>query len=126
MPDNDQSAIEEIFLKSWDRLEESCKSQDSHAWPYANMLTLIAELRQRGYDRQLLSQRFGQPGHFMLSPTGLSHHDARLFIYLQKNSGMVLIYNNGADVEIQTEVEHSEFTPDLESLLERLLAHPID
>ena len=116
--------MEEIFSKSWDRLEQFYKSQDSHAWPYAQMLTLIAELRQRGYGRQLLSQ--GRPGCFILSPTGLRHHDAKLGIYLKKNDAMFLIYNNGADVEIQTEVEKIEFTPELESLLERLAAHPID
>ena len=62
----------------------------------------------------------------MLSPTGLSHHDAMLLIYIKKNGVMVLHYYDGAEVKIQTEVERSEFTPELESLLERLIAHPID
>jgi len=113
--------MEEIYLMSWDRLEQFYKSQD---WPYVNLLTLIAELRQRGYDRQLLSQ--WRPGCFLLSPTGISHHDAKLGIYLMKNGGMLLIYNNGAGIEIQTEIERVAFTPELESLLERLAAHSID
>jgi hypothetical protein len=122
--DNDQSAIEEVFSKSWDRLEQFYKSQDSLAWPYAPMLNFIAELRQRGYDRQLLSQ--GRPSVFMLSPTGISHHDAKLIIYLKQNTSMILHYHNGADIEIRTEVETAEFAPELEALLQRLLAHPID
>jgi hypothetical protein len=116
--------MEEIFSKSWDRLEQFYKSQDSRVWPYANLLTLIAELRQRGYDRQLLSQ--WRPESFMLSPTGLSHHDAKLVIYIKKNGVMVLHYHDGASVEIKAEIDHAEFTPELESLLERLAAHPID
>lgn len=62
----------------------------------------------------------------MLSPTGLRHRDAKLLIYIKKNDGMILHYHDGASVEIKAETDHAEFTPELESLLKRLLAHPID
>ncbi|MEO8609193.1 MAG: hypothetical protein ABI690_14985 [Chloroflexota bacterium] len=126
--EKDQPTDEKWFLSSWDRTEESYKSRKFPASLSASMLSLIAELRQRGYDRRLFSNCVGVTGTFALSPVsfGISHHDAYLFIYLKQNSGMDLYYHDGAGTRIRTECDHFAFTPELEALLERLAAHPID
>ena len=127
MDDNEQSQIEEEFLKSWDWAEVFYSDLGAYyELVQKSMLKLIAELRVRGYDRKL---RAGQQMFtFIVSRVrkyGLQTGQARLSIYVSPK-GVTTISYKGSDGLVELEFENAEFTPELESLLERLLAHPID
>jgi len=87
---------------------------------------LIAEMRKRGYDRQF---RAGQSLDILVLSRsrehGLRTGQASLAVILNTKGGMIVSYQDqSTDIEIN--VERVELTPEVEELLARLLALPID
>ncbi len=152
---DDRQKIEQAFLASWDgierfyifqcdwgtpewfqivqidpsemgTLENFTAHNSSTAW-LKPIQGLIAELRQRGYDRRL---RAGQSlGRFVLSRSrehGLRPAQATLIIALGMTGEMRVQYWEKSVVSSEINVAHVELTPELEQLLDRLLAQPID
>jgi hypothetical protein len=126
LDNNEQSAIEEEFSKSWDGIEKFFVEVSTDFEWINPIFNLIAELRKRGYDQKF---RAGQAmTAFVLSRSrkhGLHIGQASLGITLMPDGSMTLNYG-GSDGEVKIETKRAEFTPELESLLERLAAHPID
>jgi hypothetical protein len=125
--DNDYSSIEEEFSKSWEHKERLYGYFGAnHDTFKKKILFLIAEMRERGYDRKL---RAGiQLFDFILSRArihGLREGQASLRFAPQLDGNITIQYD-GSDGSSTLNVAHDEFTPELEALLERLLAHPID
>jgi hypothetical protein len=126
--DNDQSAIEDEFSKSWELMEMFYGEHlsASRVELKKKMLFFIAEMRERGYDRSL---RAGQQLlDFILSRSrlpGLRAGQASLRFSLQFDGSMTIQYK-GSDGNSTLNLVDAEFTPELESLLKRLVAHPID
>jgi hypothetical protein len=144
---DEQTAIEQAFIVSWDFVEEhfshrkwiaEMKEQKHHSedeissfqkreQQFKPMLNLIAELRRRGYDCIL---RAGQQlTTLVLSRAkvhGLGGRQGRLDIYMTSKKGMDVRYYEYPDTHIQFEQDRVELTPELEALLERLAAQPID
>jgi hypothetical protein len=127
--ENDAKVLVEEFLASWDRMEKFYEVFIEHSrWAYIVMiLGLIKELRQRGYDRQF---RAGQSlATFILSRSrrhGLRRDQANLKIDLNPQGGMSLGYYEPPNQEVEISVETLEVTPEVETLLQCLLSHPID
>ncbi|MBZ0286911.1 MAG: hypothetical protein K8I30_04805 [Anaerolineae bacterium] len=124
--DNDQSAIEEIFLKSWDFIERFVA--DLSAYPEyksgKQMGELIAELRSLGYDKKL---RAGQSLTQVILSRSRKHGNlgqANLSFEFD-HEGMTIRYYD-PDMLAKIEVERVEFIPELELWLKRLVAHSID
>jgi hypothetical protein len=127
--ENEQSLIEDEFSKSWDWMERFYEGMDAYPnteWLKKDMLPLIAELRVQGYDRQL---RAGQQlTTFVLSRSrkhGLRVEQPKLSITLKQDAGMTVSYRD-SDGTSKTEIESNMLTLELETLLTRLMAHPID
>ena len=141
--DNDPKAIEEAFLQSWDAAEQRCRSMSLQTWgKWAEpMLDIIKEFRTRGYDRQL------QAGVMLVNfifwrknPLSLWDNKGQLTFKLKPEGGMKIHYWEGEMIEIEFghwetssesevvefEVEQVKITPEIEALLARLLAQPID
>jgi hypothetical protein len=132
IPENDWQAIEEAFSLTWDAIEQYYAFMLNHprwehiAW-MKPLLDLIAELRNRGYDRYL---RAGQSVSRLVLSRSLSHglrdEQPSFGILLQPSGGMQLIYDEYPDVHIEMDVDRVEITPEVEDFLNRLLEHPID
>jgi hypothetical protein len=125
---DERNAVEKDFLKSWDRIETFFRDGKSiHSFPYLKpILNLIAELRDRSYDKQL---RAGQRMTvFILSRSrehGLRDGQASLAIYVNPDGSMTVRYwENGFETEV--EMARVELTSEFEELLARLLKQPID
>jgi hypothetical protein len=122
--DNDQASIEDEFSKSWDGMEQLFALHNTAE--NKSMLTLIADLRAQGYDRQF---RAGQQlTTFILSRSrkhGLRGGQAQLSIFIDKQGGMTVRYYD-SDTLGKIEVERAGLIPEIELWLKRLLAHPID
>jgi hypothetical protein len=129
MQEKDQQAFEEEFFRSWDGLEKFYTGIiAASGWEWLRpIFGLIAELRERGYDRQL---RAGQSlTNFVLSRSlnhGLRPEQAALGIEVLLEGSMCLRYRENPDVDIEMDVDRVEITPEVEDFLNRLLAHPID
>jgi hypothetical protein len=126
--DNDQTPIEEVFSKTWDHVESYYERlSGSYESLKKDRLFLIGELRGRGFDRQL---RAGQKlFNLILSRArlhGLHEGQSWLEFFTDQEDGSTTIRYSGSDSQSTLKLDHFEFTPELESLLERLLAHPID
>ncbi|HVU14778.1 MAG TPA: hypothetical protein VHD90_26060 [Phototrophicaceae bacterium] len=91
------------------------------------MLDLMRELRQRGYDRQF---RAGQSlWRFILSRSrqhGLRPDQPLLIFDLQREGSMFVGYHEPPDLTIEFATERIEIKPQVDGLLKRLLAQPID
>jgi hypothetical protein len=131
-PNDHQSTIEQAFLLSWDGIERFYTSiLNRHGWEYMAwlkpILDLISELSSRGYDRKL---RAGQSvATFIVSRSrkdGLRQEQACLRIELNGKGGTWVDYHEHPDNRIQFEQDRVELTPELEALLERLAAQPVD
>ena len=126
--DNDQDVIQEEFLKSWEHLEMFYGVYFSSEYKTVKkkLLFFIDEMRQRGYDKNL---RAGiQLFDFILSRArihGLREGQASLRFAPHEDERITIQYD-GSDGSSTLEVDQAEFTPELEALLQRLLAHPID
>jgi hypothetical protein len=147
MTDDSQipAELEEAFMEAWNLYENyfTQLSEDSD-W-YKQLLSLVIELRKMGYDRKT------RPGSsvstFVLSRSikyGLRLEQPYLAIAARPGEGMrVRFYELGENPEtmqfgvppkpypvtsIAAELHFNEvkLTVELEELLERLLAHPID
>ena len=120
--------IEEAFLASWDKIElfyEDRLSMDSWQW-YRPMVDLLAEFRQRGYDRKLRAQQ----SHQRLLLTRLRVHQAphrdkpRLYVQVLKSKGMLMEFFDGTNIS-EYRSERVAITEELEELLSRLIRSPI-
>jgi hypothetical protein len=125
--ENDNQTIEEEFSRSWDRIEEFF-THLSNEWGWLiPILGLIAQMRERGYDRQF---RAGQSMEIFVLSRALNHglrpEQAAFRIELQMDDRMHLRYLEHPDVHIEMDVDRVEITPEVEEFLTRLLAHPID
>jgi hypothetical protein len=132
MASEDEKALEEEFLASWDQIEKCYEFIRSEAHPryeaYGRaMLGLIGELRQQGYDRQL---RAGQTLFmFIVSRSrkhGLRSDQSRIEILEAVGGGMRLIYDERLNEKIELIAEKFALTAEFKELLQRLLTHPID
>ena len=153
--ENDEKAIQEEFLASWDELEkffvrlffmlpigdvdtETMLGLIAELRPLGllpikdvenkkAMLDVIIELRQKGCDRQF---RAGQSLDMLkLSRSrehGLRNDQAWVGMFLIPESGMRVVYSAPPNEWIEVDLEKVEVTPEVEELLQRLLSHPID
>ena len=127
--EDEQKAIEEDFSQSWNRVEQFFAMFNGlQNLAFLNsIISLITELRERGYDRKL---RAGQAmTNFILSRSrehGLQIGQARLTFRVMRQGGMEIQYCEANDRVSEFEVEQVKITPEIEALLARLLAQPID
>ena len=127
--EDEQKAIEGEFLKSWDKLQFLFEwyTNPSNVEFMKPMLTFIAELRNGGYDRKL---RAGSSLYtFVLSRSrewGLRQGQANLNFRINHLGSMEVSYRESDNYASNFEVERVEITPEIEALLTRLLAQPID
>jgi hypothetical protein len=125
---DEQQAIEQDFLRSWDHMEVFFTDfMRKPSWEWLEpMRNLMSQLRERGYDKQL---RAGQSLYMLgLSRSrqhGLRREQVCLFIELLREGGMEVHYRDSSET-ITVEIQHIELTKELEELLARLLAQPID
>ena len=130
MADNDElSELEQEFSTSWDYIEQFYKGLiTTKSWESLTpILGLIAEMRKRGYERQV---RAGQSMWWFLLSRSRKHglrrgqHSIKINVIEGKGMGITYFQPPNPKIEvIQTEIE---ITPEVEALLKRLLAHPID
>jgi hypothetical protein len=127
--ENDAPSIEQKFSESWDMIERVYT--DLFTGPHwqwlKSILTLVAELRARGYDKRFRAGT--QLTSFILSRSqedGLRREQARLVIDLHPGGGMTITYLEPPSPAVEVNLERVELTPELEQLLLRLLTHPID
>jgi hypothetical protein len=132
--EDELSEIEAEFAASWDCMEQFYSRRMlgnqvfNSPWKHViDMLNLIAKLRQRGYDRRL---RAGQQlDALVLSRSrvhGLRLDQSRFSIEASWNEGAFVGYGEPPDIHLQFQIERAEITPEVEELLQRLLAQPID
>jgi len=128
--EDEQKTIEQEFVKSWDLIEQFYEYYTQSYFRSSQWLkpifSLIHELRRRGYDRKF---RAGQGmDRFQISRAlkhGLRPGQPMLGFNILENGGMNVIYFEAGDV-VEFQCERVELTPEVEELLARLLAHPID
>ena len=128
--EDEQKAIEEDFSQSWDWIQryfhDLFDPREWWAWlmPIHNLIT---ELRQRGYDRQF---RAGQSMYSLVLSRSFKHglraSQASLVFELLREGGMKIRYDEVGHLVSEFEVDRVEITPEIEALLARLLAQPID
>lgn len=126
MSPDELNAIETDFVASWDNVERFFKIQSVREW-LKNAPSLITELRARGYDREFRAGTI--LWIFVISRArkhGLRDDQPHLDIGWDGAGGMVVTYYEAPNTEIRFTVDRIEVTPELENLLQRLLAHPID
>jgi hypothetical protein len=127
--DHDQQTTEEKFLQSWDAIEKFyARIIASSGWAWLTpIFSLIAKLRERGYDRQF---RAGQSlTMFSLSRSlnhGLRNEQPAFGIEILPDGTMHLWYHEPPNENIEMDVDQVEITPEVEEFLARLVAHPID
>ena len=127
--EDEQKAIEEDFSQSWDRREEYYNDLIfNEGWDWLKpALELVKELHKREYDRKLL---VAKPWHlFVLARSRLRDlrpEQTSLSFKFKRESGMRIRYYEGGSFITDFEVERVEITPEIEALLARLLAQPID
>lgn len=123
--DDERNEIEAKFAASWDRVERFFEVQSVREWLKA-VPGLITTLRQRGYDRQL---RAGTALWVLILSRsrihGLRKDQTRLGIWWD-DGGMVIDYYEPPDAKFQFVVPRVEITAEVEEILDRLLAKPID
>ena len=121
---DEQKAIEEEFLRSWERMEIFF-SEDNMPW-LTQMLPLIRVLRARGYVRKL---RAGQSMiTFIVSRSrehGLRTGQPSLAFTITALKG-IRAQLIGDNVNVVITTDRIEITPEIEELLIPLLAYPID
>jgi hypothetical protein len=129
---DDERELDEIeydFVASWGRMEAYfqwfCGMRD---WEWLKpMLGFIAALRKLGCDTQ---HRAGQSmSVFVLSRSryhGLSPEQASLTFDLQPDNSMIVTYRHAPDAQEQLTLARPEVTPQVEAMLKRLAAQPID
>ena len=116
------------FKASWDSPEPFYEELLSHpGWEWVRPIKgLIRELRVRGYDQNF---RAGQAMYlFMLSRSrehGLRLEQPRVIIEPRDDGQMVVEYRSQQDQETVT-LNQMAFCPELQHILDRLLAQEID
>jgi hypothetical protein len=130
MQSEDEKAIEATFVESWYRREEFYDNfikDDGWNW-LAPAKAFVRELRNRGYNRKLLVTK---PYHlFILARTRLrdlrSEQTSLICFKFRSTGAMRVRYYETGNLISEFDVERIEITPEIEALLERLLAQPID
>lgn len=123
----DDAILPKVFSKSWDQIVQYYEefNQDYEFIKYP-MLALIDELRQAGWDQVF---RAGQ-AMFALMLSRSKRHGLRLEqpflrIHIELNGEMFLQYFEPPD-RLELRCDKVAITPELNDLLERLKAHPLD
>lgn len=125
--EDEQAEIEQAFIASWDGIERFNRNSVTHLqgeW-VTPLLSLIAELRKRGYDRQFHAGQ--QMSSFFLSRSrlhGLRRGQPRIVFNLDDAGGMMV--SEVGEMNVQLNLEHVEITPEVEEMLKRLVAQPIN
>jgi hypothetical protein len=131
--EDDADAIAAEFAASWNRLERFYGSLAKiSAWTQTGTLMplLIRQMQQKGYDRIL---RAGT-SHATLRLSrvrgyGLKQPGPRISVYLAKEGGLTVrlhIPDGENSVFEETTTADASLTPEIEALLQRLAAYPID
>lgn len=130
MTDDDPAAIEAEFVLSWDQMEHYFLILfEQDGWACVQPIyPFIRNLRERGYEQQF---RAGQSmWRFILSRSqkhGLSENQASIVFDSCRKGGMsVTFFSNQFEQDTELFVEKVEVTSDIEALLMRLLAEPIN
>jgi hypothetical protein len=130
--DDEQKAIEEAFVESWNWTQkrfELISQQEWGKWT-TPVLEIIQEFRNRGYDRQLragvmlvwlILWRIGVDDN-----NSLRGNVSQIVFKLQVEGSMKIQYWEKPDTREEFDVEQITLTPEIETLLTRLLAQPID
>lgn len=127
--DDEQKAIEEAFVKSWDVREEYYKNLIADGnWDWLKpVLVLVKELRERGYDHKLLVARWW---HILVLARSVDRElrsaQSALCFRFRRNGNMKIQYWENPDTKEEFDTEQITLTPEIEALLTRLLAQPID
>jgi hypothetical protein len=127
--ENTLNSVENQFFSSWDRAEQLRTELFSvSGWEWMIPLwNLIAELRERGFDKHF---RAGFSMHrFVLSRSqkyGLRNNQSCLLIDTHRQGGMTLEYFETPDVRMEAKVDRVALTSELEQLLIPLMTQPID
>jgi ketosteroid isomerase-like protein len=124
----EENVIEIRFVNSWNTIEQFFNLLNANPnWKHmALMLDLMSKLRKQGYDRKF---RAGQSvDSFILSRShdyGLRPEQPSLNFVVNDDQSADIWYWDGKD-KINLHLNHTEITPEVEALLERLAAQPID
>ena len=128
--ENEQKAIEEVFLWEWDRRKEYYDNltQDENWGWLVPAKAFVRELRTRGYDRHFIVAR---PYHLFVLARSHSRElpsgkESLVSFKFRPAGGMRIQYYETGQLISEFEVASVEITPEIEALLERLLAQPID
>ena len=127
-PENELNPIEKEFAASWGGMEQFYRGFDSPYWEFLKpIFDLISTMRKQGYDRRF---RAGQSlWIFILSRSrqhGLRPDQHCIRIILHSQGGMTVEYCDGLNRNTNLDADHVELTQELEALLQRLLAQPIN
>lgn len=128
MPDRDIEDIEAIFKEAWLKKERFYFPQWSSQEWIRPMLHFMQELREKGYHKKL---RAGTSLYrLILSRSerhGLRRDQARIIFAPNRNEdgGMTVLFRVGDDLQ-QFSQDKIEVTPEIETLLNRLVNQPID
>jgi hypothetical protein len=128
--DSEQSAVERDFIESWDNIQLFYRKYlRGEYWELLrrSILSLIAEMRTKGYDKQF---RVGQSMEtFILSRSrrhGLRPGQPILAIYMSEDGNLRADYYETDVISMSIEIDRAELVSELEELLQQLLQHPID
>lgn len=123
--ENEQKTIESDFIQSWNLTEQIYNSSEQHIPRVRFILELIKELRERGYDRQLRAGT--QLLTFIVSRArfdGLKQGQYWIRFEAKPEGGARITCRT--DIIIEFEIAQPKITSEIEALLARLLAQPID
>jgi hypothetical protein len=127
--ERDLDETEYDFVASWGRMEAFFQwFSTKRDWTWLKpILGFMAALRQLGCDYQF---RAGQSmSCFVLSRSryhGLRPEQASLAFDMQRDGRLIVTYRKSPDVTDQLTLAHPEITPEVDELLKRLAAQPID
>jgi hypothetical protein len=133
MSEDNSIAIESEFSSSWDQVERFyhflfVDPRWGGEWA-ASMLSLIAELRKRKYDRKL---RAGNSRAVLILSRSRKHglRSSHQFMEFGRDisgsTGMSVIYHKASEVMIRIDLNKVELTSQVEDLLNQLVERPID
>jgi hypothetical protein len=129
LTEDQQREIEQMFITSWDEAEQFYRFMVGlKSWEHLTpIFGLMAEFRERGYDRQL---RAGHSHELLVLFRSRIHYPKRgqhsIQIDVIAGKGMAMTYFQPPNPKIEFIQTKIEITPEIEDLLKRLLAQPID
>lgn len=126
MSDESQQ-IEQDFQDSWDKMDEFFhRLVETYHWEgHRPIFNILAEMRQRGYDKQL---RAGQSmSTFVLTRARNHHyraHHGRIRLDV-KSTGLQVNYYKKDEEKIEIVTDSFDYTDEIDALIQRLLQEPI-